>query len=231
MHWAREVFDDFFKFRYGDLGMELVYDVAHNVAKLEKHMIDGEEKEVYVHRKGATRAFPAGHPEIPEDYMDVGQPVIIPGSMGTASYVLKGCPAAMELTFGSACHGAGRVHSRKKAKKIGAGKDLFAEMHKMGVTVQAKGRGTVAEEMPYAYKDVANVAEVMDKAGISKKPETAAPKTAPKVLMAYSVPTERPTICGERVKKLDSTGKVAPMKVAGTSRIKPLNRNLIILKM
>jgi tRNA-splicing ligase RtcB len=169
MHWAREVFDEFFKAQHGDLGLDLVYDVAHNVAKLEKHMIDGEEKEVYVHRKGATRAFPAGHPEIPEDYKDVGQPVIIPGSMGTASYVLKGAPAAMELTFGSACHGAGRVMSRSRAKKELRGEEIQNELKSEGIVVRATQPSLIAEEAPEVYKSSSDVVDVVHNLGIATK--------------------------------------------------------------
>ncbi|WMW24272.1 RtcB family protein [Methanolobus sediminis] len=169
MHWAREVFDEFFKAQHGDLGLDLVYDVAHNVAKLEKHMIDGEEKEVYVHRKGATRAFPAGHPEIPEDYKDIGQPVIIPGSMGTASYVLKGCPAAMELTFGSACHGAGRVMSRSSAKKELRGEEIQNELKSQGIIVRATQPSLIAEEAPEVYKSSSDVVDVVHNLGIATK--------------------------------------------------------------
>ncbi|WP_321429243.1 RtcB family protein [uncultured Methanolobus sp.] len=169
MHWAREVFDEFFKAQHGDLGLDLVYDVAHNVAKLEKHMVDGEEKEVYVHRKGATRAFPAGHPEIPEDYKDIGQPVIIPGSMGTASYVLKGGPAAMELTFGSACHGAGRVMSRSRAKKELRGEEIQNELESEGIIVRATQPSLIAEEAPEVYKSSSDVVDVVHNLGIATK--------------------------------------------------------------
>lgn len=169
MHWAREVFDSFFKADHGDLGLDLVYDVAHNVAKLEKHSIDGKEKEVYVHRKGATRAFPAGHPEVPEDYRDIGQPVIIPGSMGTASYVLKGGPAAMELTFGSACHGAGRVMSRKSAKQELRGEEIQKELWSQGIIVKANQPSLIAEEAPAVYKSSSDVVDVVHKLGIATK--------------------------------------------------------------
>ncbi|MFQ5584877.1 MAG: RtcB family protein [Calditrichia bacterium] len=152
-----------------DLGFRLVYDVCHNIAKIEEHNIDGEKKKVCVHRKGATRAYPAGHPLTPEKYKDIGQPVLVPGDMGRYSFVAVGCQKAMEETFGSTCHGAGRVKSRHKALKEGRGRDLFTEMKNMGVYVQARGRRTVAEEMPAAYKDVATVVEAMHKSGISRK--------------------------------------------------------------
>ena len=152
-----------------DLNFELVYDVCHNIAKIESHEIDGKQKKVCLHRKGATRAFPANNPHIPEDYKEVGQPVLVPGDMGRYSFVCTGTEKAMQETFGSTCHGAGRLQSRKKAKKTGAGRDLFKEMKLSGVFVQARGKGTMAEEMPYAYKDVATVVDVMHEAGISKK--------------------------------------------------------------
>jgi tRNA-splicing ligase RtcB len=152
-----------------DLNFGLVYDVCHNIAKIEEHRIKNNIKKVCLHRKGATRAFPPDHPDLPDSYRDIGQPVLIPGDMGRYSFVCVGTSKAMDETFGSSCHGAGRLQSRKKAKLMGRGRDLFSEMEKMGVFVQAKGYHTVAEEMPYAYKDVATVTEVMDKAGISKK--------------------------------------------------------------
>jgi tRNA-splicing ligase RtcB len=151
------------------LGLTLVYDVCHNIAKMETHRVAGEERTLCVHRKGATRAFPPGHPEVPEAYRQVGQPVFIPGDMGRASYVLVGAAPAMERTFGSTCHGAGRLLSRTAARKLGKGRDLIAEMAAQGVAVMATGRATVAEEMPEAYKDVTEVVDVMDGAGISRK--------------------------------------------------------------
>jgi tRNA-splicing ligase RtcB len=152
-----------------DLNFRLVYDVCHNIAKIENHRIGGREKKVCLHRKGATRAFPPKHPDLPSKYHHIGQPVLIPGDMGRYSFVCVGTQKAMEETFGSSCHGAGRLRSRKKAKMMGKGRDLFSELEKMGVFVQAKGYQTVAEEMPYAYKDVATVTDVMEKAGISRK--------------------------------------------------------------
>jgi tRNA-splicing ligase RtcB len=151
------------------LGLSLVYDVCHNIAKFETHEVKGRKRTVCVHRKGATRAFPPHHPEIPEAYREVGQPVFIPGDMGRASYVLVGAAPAMDCTFGSTCHGAGRVLSRTAARKQGKGRDLLREMADRGVTVMATGRSTVAEEMPEAYKDVSEVVDVMDGAGISRK--------------------------------------------------------------
>lgn len=150
------------------LGLRTVYDVAHNIAKLERHEVEGEQRMLCIHRKGATRAFPAGHPEVPREYRRVGQPVLVPGDMGRCSYVLAGNAAAMRLTFGSSCHGAGRLLSRTKAKKVARGRDLQGELARRGVRVRAAGRSTLAEEMPDAYKDVEQVVEVVAGAGISR---------------------------------------------------------------
>jgi tRNA-splicing ligase RtcB len=152
-----------------DLGFRLVYDVCHNVAKFERHVVDGKERTLCVHRKGATRAFARGSDQIPAAYQDVGQPVLIPGDMGTGSYVLVGTSRAMEETFGSSCHGAGRVKSRTQALKQSRGRDLFEEMKQRGVTLMASGRRTVAEEMPEAYKNIHSVVETITLAGISRK--------------------------------------------------------------
>jgi tRNA-splicing ligase RtcB len=143
-----------------------VYDVCHNIAKLERHVVDGERREVLVHRKGATRAFPPGHPLTPAAYAEVGQPVMVPGDMGRASYVLVG--AASEETLGSACHGAGRVQSRTKAAAAVRGRDVAGELRDRGIHVRAASRATVAEEHPEAYKDVAKVVEVVARAGIAR---------------------------------------------------------------
>jgi tRNA-splicing ligase RtcB len=151
------------------LGLRLLYDVCHNIAKLERHEVGGEKRLLCVHRKGATRAFPAGHPEVPSAYRGVGQPVLVPGDMGRESYVCVGTERAMGGTFGSTCHGAGRVLSRAKAKQAASGRRLDEELSEMGVFVMAEGRGTLAEEMPYAYKDVAVVVDVMEKAGIARR--------------------------------------------------------------
>lgn len=151
------------------LGMKLIYDVCHNIAKMEEHRIDGAPRKVCVHRKGATRAFGPGHPSIPEIYRDIGQPVLVPGDMGRYSYLCIGTFKAMEETFGSTCHGAGRQHSRSHMIKTTKGRNLFKEMEQMGVVVMAQGMKSVAEEMPDAYKDVAQVVDVMESAGISKK--------------------------------------------------------------
>jgi tRNA-splicing ligase RtcB len=146
-----------------------VYEVAHNIAKIETHEVDGRQKKLCVHRKGATRAFAAGHSELPERYADIGQPVLIPGDMGRCSYVLRGQEAAMQQTFGSACHGAGRRMSRKQALRQGRGRRLFQEMREQGVIVRARGHRTVAEEMPEAYKDVSQVVETVHAAGLATK--------------------------------------------------------------
>jgi len=147
----------------------LVYDVCHNIAKIEEHDTAHGRREVCVHRKGATRAFPPGHPVLPAVYRPYGQPVLIPGDMGRCSYVLAGRPASMAETFGSCCHGAGRRMSRHRAKKEGRGRDLHAELLKAGVHVLAAGRSTLAEEMPWAYKDVTEVVDVVHGAGIAAK--------------------------------------------------------------
>jgi tRNA-splicing ligase RtcB len=152
-----------------ELGFRLVYDVCHNIAKFEEHTVDGKAERVCVHRKGATRAFPPGSMHIPEAYRPVGQPVLIPGDMGTGSYVLVGTPRAMEESFGSSCHGAGRVKSRTQALKAAHGRDLFLEMKERGVTLMATGRRTVAEEMPEAYKNIHHVVDAIERAGISLK--------------------------------------------------------------
>jgi len=152
-----------------DLGMRLVWDIAHNIAKIETHNIDGKDRKVCVHRKGATRAFGPGRPELPPIYRDIGQPVLIPGDMGTESYLAVGTPKAMLETFGSSCHGAGRVLSRTQAKKQSRGRNLFGELAKAGIFVMAEGKTTMAEEMPDAYKDVTEVVNTMHNAGITKK--------------------------------------------------------------
>ncbi|WP_406659870.1 RtcB family protein [Methanolobus sp. ZRKC3] len=169
MHWSREVFERFFAKEFGDLGLDLVYDVAHNVAKLEEHTVDGKKKELYVHRKGATRAFPPGHHDLPEDYRETGQPVIIPGSMGTASYVLHGTEDAMDISFGSACHGAGRVMSRSHAKRELRGEDVQKSLGSRGIVVRATQPSLIAEEAPQVYKSSSEVVNVVHDLGIAKK--------------------------------------------------------------
>ncbi|HEV3121485.1 MAG TPA: RtcB family protein [Isosphaeraceae bacterium] len=169
-HQAREVFARVFEKPWEELGMDLVYDVAHNIAKFEDHEVGGGvRKQVCVHRKGATRAFPAGHPEVPRPYSAIGQPVIIPGSMGTASWVLVGQPGSMEQSFGTTCHGAGRMMSRTAAVRLAAGRRIDHELSEIGIIVRARGHKGLAEEQPAAYKDVDLVVDVVDKAGISKK--------------------------------------------------------------
>ncbi len=164
-HWTREVFQRYF----GDIKMDLVYDVAHNVAKIEEHEVDGSKERLYVHRKGATRAFGPGRPEIPKAYRDAGQPVLIPGSMGTASYVLCGSEGAMELTFGSACHGAGRIMSRTQAKKTYSGLDVKDSLSKRGIKVMATNPKMLAEEAPEVYKPSSEVVDVVHNLGIARK--------------------------------------------------------------
>ncbi len=152
-----------------DLSMSLVYDVAHNIIKVEEHTVDGKKMKLAVHRKGATRAFPPGHKELPEVYKKIGQPVIIPGDMGRNSYVLVGTEKAMKESFGSTCHGAGRCLSRHAAKKKARGRDIERELEDKGIFVKATGKATLKEEMPEAYKDVTEVVNVVHHAGISKK--------------------------------------------------------------
>jgi tRNA-splicing ligase RtcB len=168
-HWTRETFEKTLGMGPADLNMQLVYDVCHNIAKKETHQVAGRQCVVCVHRKGATRAFPAGHPEVPECYRSVGQPVLIPGDMGTASYVLVGTDLAMEETFGSTCHGAGRVKSRSKSMRTTDPARLLADLRDKGITVMAKGKRTIAEEAPDAYKDIDRVVDVVHGAGISRK--------------------------------------------------------------
>jgi tRNA-splicing ligase RtcB len=167
-HWVRETFEGVFQASEASLGLSLVYDVCHNIAKKEKHLLDGKEELVCVHRKGATRAFSPGHRLVPERYRNAGQPVLVPGDMGRASYVLAGTQRAMEETFGSTCHGAGRVMSRHQALKAARGRSIPQEMAAHGIYVRAASQATLAEEMPEAYKDVSKVVNVVHRAGISK---------------------------------------------------------------
>ena len=168
-HWTRGVFERFFGRDMDDLGMDLVYDVAHNVAKLEEHLINGKKKEVYVHRKGATRAFPPNHHDVPAAYREVGQPVLIPGSMGTHSYILHGTTAAMDISFGSACHGAGRVMSRGQAKHEFYGEKIKQNLEAKGITVRATHPSVIAEESPDVYKSSIEVVNVVHNLGIARK--------------------------------------------------------------
>jgi tRNA-splicing ligase RtcB len=169
MQQAREVFARVFGRSWQELQMNLIYDVCHNIAKFEEHVIDGKKKKVWVHRKGATRAFPPGHPEIPPMYRKIGQPVIIPGDMGRASWVLVGQPGSMEKTFGTTCHGAGRAMSRTAAVKEAAGRRIDKELEARGVIARAQSRKGLAEEQPKAYKNVDEVVEVVHNAGLSRK--------------------------------------------------------------
>jgi tRNA-splicing ligase RtcB len=183
MHRVREVFEEVFEQSWERLGLRLVWDVAHNIAKMEEHEerqrpeAGGERREtaaasklhLCVHRKGATRAFPAGHPDLPSRYRQIGQPVIVPGDMGTGSYVLVGTEQAMRETWGSTCHGAGRQMSRHAALKAKSGAQVIAELAARGITLRAADKRTLAEEMPDAYKDVDRVVEVCHGAGISRK--------------------------------------------------------------
>lgn len=152
-----------------ELRFSLVYDVCHNIAKMEDHVVDGKKRRVCVHRKGATRAFPPGHPQVPRDYQETGQPILIPGDMARYSYLLVGTETAMQQTFGSTCHGAGRVMSRAQSKKQSQSINIDREMERRGVVARYQGRATMAEEMPHAYKDVADVVDTMDLAGVSKR--------------------------------------------------------------
>ena len=149
--------------------MHLIYDVSHNIAKKETHQVAGKQTTVCVHRKGATRSFPPGHPALCEAHRPSGQPILIPGDMGTASYVLVGTEGAMSETFGSTCHGAGRVMSRKAAKRASKGRSIQRELEDKGILVRWTGRSTLKEEMPDAYKDISQVVEVVHQAGISRK--------------------------------------------------------------
>jgi tRNA-splicing ligase RtcB len=169
MHWTREAFMQEMSISPRELGMSLVYDVAHNVAKVEEHEVEGKKRELVVHRKGATRAFPPGHPELPDIYRNTGQPVLIPGDMGRASFVLLGTEEAMKQTWGSTCHGAGRVLSRHAAIRASKGRAIHRELEDRGIVVMSAGRRTLAEEISEAYKDVSDVVGVVARAGISKK--------------------------------------------------------------
>ena len=168
-HGVRDVFADVLDRTAEDMGLRLVYDVAHNLAKIERFAVDGRERELCVHRKGATRAFGPGHPELPDRYRETGQPVIVPGSMGTASYVLAGTDAGRDKAFWSTCHGAGRAMSRTQAKKRMGGQQVKADLDAAGVLVNATHPALLAEEAPYAYKDVAQVVDTCEGAGLSRK--------------------------------------------------------------
>lgn len=168
-HWIRKSFECVFNQTESDLDMKLVYDVAHNIAKVEKHKVDGKERKLVVHRKGATRAFPANRDEIPSKYRDLGQPVLVPGSMGTASWILLGQPNSMDLSFGSTAHGAGRTMSRSKARRTYTKDDVQKSLNDKGIFIKALTRDGVVEETPQAYKDVDAVVNVSHNLGIATK--------------------------------------------------------------
>jgi tRNA-splicing ligase RtcB len=169
MHLAEHAFIEALRISERELGFGLIYDVCHNIAKFETHVVEGERRRLCVHRKGATRAFGPGNPTLPTAVRALGQPVLIPGDMGRYSFLLIGKEGAMRETFGSTCHGAGRQWSRARAKREARGRDLFAVLREAGVTARCHGRATLAEEMPTAYKDVADVVAVMEQAGISDR--------------------------------------------------------------
>jgi tRNA-splicing ligase RtcB (3'-phosphate/5'-hydroxy nucleic acid ligase) len=169
LHEVRGAFERVFGASWERLGVQLVYDVAHNIAKREVHGVGGSERPVWVHRKGATRAFGPGRPDIPAAYRHVGQPVIIPGSMGTESWLLAGTDTAMRETWGSTCHGAGRALSRHAARKLKSGADVRRDLEARGIVVKAGSVAALAEEAPYAYKDVASVVDVVHEVGLSRK--------------------------------------------------------------
>ena len=166
-HFLRETLEQMYRRSFGALGLKVVYDVAHNIAKMEKHDVDGSSRLVCVHRKGATRALPPGHPLVPAAYKDVGQPVLIPGDMGRYSFVAVGGPASLEKSFGSCAHGAGRVLSRKAALKQTKGRRVEDQLANKGIVVRAAGAKTLREEFPQAYKDVADVVKVVESAGLA----------------------------------------------------------------
>ncbi|BFI73055.1 tRNA-splicing ligase RtcB [Nanoarchaeota archaeon] len=167
-YWIRKSFEKVFNHPAEDIGLNVVYDVAHNIAKIEEHKVDGKTKKLIVHRKGATRAFPAGSEELVEEYKKIGQPVLIPGSMGTASYILLGLPGSMELSFGSSAHGAGRNLSRSAARRQFSYSNVIKNLEERGIIVKSTTKEGVVEEVPEAYKNVDEVAKVTESLGISK---------------------------------------------------------------
>jgi tRNA-splicing ligase RtcB len=169
LHEVRQAFERLFRKPWERLGVELLYDVAHNIAKRETHEVEGVPTELLVHRKGATRAFGPGRPELPEVYRETGQPVIIPGDMGSESWLLVGGAAALRESFGSACHGAGRQLSRGAARKVKSGAEVRRELEQQGIVVRAQSIKLLAEEAPYAYKDVSEVVDVVDAVGLARK--------------------------------------------------------------
>jgi len=174
-HWTRESFSKIFGKSPEELGMRQIYDVAHNIAKMEEHTVDGRKVRVCVHRKGATRAFPKGHKDIPPRYKETGQPVLIPGDMGRCSFVAVGTEKAMEESFGSTCHGAGRMMSRGAARRSLRGSDIVRDLAERGIVVKAGDIPSLAEEASEAYKDVTQVVEAVQQAGISRKVAMATP--------------------------------------------------------
>lgn len=166
--WTRLAFEQVFGRPWVDLGIRQVYDVCHNIAKIEEHTVDGKQMTLCVHRKGATRAFPPGHPEVPDCYREIGQPVLVPGDMGRYSFLAVAGPRAMERSFGSTCHGAGRAKSRTAAKKFLKGRDIRQELADQGIIAIGHNWASLAEEAPIAYKDVADVMRVADGAGLSR---------------------------------------------------------------
>ncbi len=168
-HWTRESFSRVFGKSHDKLGMKQVYDVAHNIAKAEYHLVEGKRIKVYVHRKGATRAFPPGHKDIPQRYQKIGQPVLIPGDMGRCSFIAVGTQKAMEESFGSTCHGAGRILSRSAAKRSLTGREVLRALHERNITIKTGSISSLAEEASQAYRDVAKVIDVAQQVGISKK--------------------------------------------------------------
>lgn len=168
-HWVRETFAEVLQRAPRDVRIEVIYDVCHNIGKFETHLVEGQPRRLCVHRKGATRALPPGHAQIPEVYRHLGQPVLVPGDMGRYSYVLVGTQQGSAETFASSCHGAGRILSRTQAKKTARGRAIVRELEDRGIYVRSAGRATLMEEIPEAYKDVSEVVEVVHGAGISKK--------------------------------------------------------------
>jgi len=169
MHLARESLLETLRMSEAELGARLLYDVCHNIAKFEVHEVAGVRKRLCVHRKGATRAFPGTRAEVPPRYRSVGQPVLVPGNMGTGSYVCVGTERAMEETFGSSCHGAGRMMSRGAALRTKKADEVIADLEQREIVIMARSKKTIAEEMPDAYKDIDAVVEVLDKAGLARR--------------------------------------------------------------
>jgi len=174
-HWTRESFCRVLNKSPREIGMRIIYDVSHNIAKIERHEVEGKKLMVCVHRKGATRSFPAGHNDIPATYSKVGQPVLIPGDMGRYSYVAVGSERAMNETFGSTCHGAGRIQSRSAAKRSIRGSDVADQLAAKGIAIKVASISSLAEEASIAYKDVAEVVHIADASGISPKVAKARP--------------------------------------------------------